>query len=224
MNMEEKGDTQIGIPSAEKLYEILIGARNFHYENFNKWMTYFYIALSGIFVGYCTIVSSAKIPFTKQAELEFTLCLLGFVVSILWYWSSKGYYYWNINFITLVNNYEQNILKIPFEKRVYFVFANKSSQNDYLSPVSGANISTSKVAILFAFLVSSFWGMLLLNGFLGKIICPCNNQAFLLFIEYIISIFIVLGLSILIPNEFLFSKTEEMFDLKLEFPKVDPQK
>ena len=41
-------------PNAKERYELLIRARNFHYENYNKWMTYFYVAISALFVSYFT--------------------------------------------------------------------------------------------------------------------------------------------------------------------------
>ena len=78
-----------------KQYELLINARNFHYDNFNKWMTYYYVAIGALFVGYYTMKSGNKI----DSFGENSLMLLGFVVGLFWYWSCKGYYYWNINFI-----------------------------------------------------------------------------------------------------------------------------
>ena len=139
-------------------YNYLINARNFHYDNFNKWMTYFYVAIGALFVGYYTLIGA------EDVEDEKTILLtLGYTTSLLWYWSSKGYYFWNINFITLVNNCEKKSLKLKKKDRVYFVFANKNTQNDYLNPISGANISTSKVAIFFAFIITCVWGILLMT-------------------------------------------------------------
>lgn len=43
-------------PEADKklfeAYKIAIHARNFHYENFNKWMNFFYVAVGAIFLAY----------------------------------------------------------------------------------------------------------------------------------------------------------------------------
>lgn len=39
----------------------------------------------------------------------------------------------------------------------------KKNQNKYLSPISGANISTSKTAILFSFIVSIAFGILFIR-------------------------------------------------------------
>ncbi|WP_295221316.1 hypothetical protein [uncultured Chryseobacterium sp.] len=137
-------------------YETIIKARNFHYENFNKWMTYFYVMIGALFLGVCYIVSKGE-KLKYEYALNFILAI-GFIVSLFWYWANKGYYYWNINFITLVNHYEKNILKFKENERVYLVFANKSKSN-YLDPVGGANISTSKLSILLSFIITFFWGI-----------------------------------------------------------------
>jgi hypothetical protein len=193
----------------EERYRILIDARNFHYDNFSKWMTYFYVAIGALFVGYCTILSSEK----TQPMLEYLFPVLGFVVSLLWYWSAKGYYYWNINFINLVNYYEKDLLKFDEKERVYFVFANKKIQNNYGSPISGANISTSKIAILFAFIVTAFWGFIFYNKVFTDNFCNCCCS---LLLQIILSLTTVLVLSYLIPISLLKSKHDHFPDLKLQ--------
>lgn len=193
-------------------YKLLINARNFHYDNFNKWMTYFYVANGALFIAYYTLKSSDS----NDNILEYILLVLGYIVSLFWYWSCKGYYYWNINFITLVNNYEENILKLEKDERVYFVFANKGEQNDYINPISGANISTSKVAILFAFVVTTVWGLL----FSYKLILETNyfqNYEWLkILILIILSVFSVILISYFIPKRILKSKIDHFPDLKIE--------
>ncbi|WP_159798875.1 hypothetical protein [Flavobacterium sp. MK4S-17] len=104
--MSKKTKNKISNEDFEK-YKILITARNFHYDNFNKWASYFYVAIGAILVAYYTVVCSEY--FENKKLLEFLIISLGFTFSCLWYWSMKGYYYWNINFITLVNNYEKEI-------------------------------------------------------------------------------------------------------------------
>lgn len=144
-------------------YKTLITARNFHYDNYNKWMTYFYVAIGALFVGYYTLISSN----VKNLDNEILLLIgLGYLISILWFLSAKGYYFWNINFITLVNQCELEDLKLEPNKRVYLTFANKKTQNNYFNPISGANISTSKVAILFAYIITVVWGFILLDKLL----------------------------------------------------------
>ncbi|GGB77852.1 hypothetical protein GCM10007424_17420 [Flavobacterium suaedae] len=145
--------------SIKERYKILIAARNFHYENFNKWMSYFYVMIASIILGFSYIISKGNPNYQEKLKSELlVLSLAGFIISLLWYWANKGYYYWNINFITLINYYEEKLLKFAPHERVYFVFANKSTQNNYLSPISGANFSTSKISILLSFFFSWFFG------------------------------------------------------------------
>lgn len=187
-------------------YTFLINARNFHYDNFNKWMTYFYLAIGALFVGYYTIASIENMNTEK-----IILITIGYITSLFWYWSSKGYYYWNINFITLVNDCEKNNLNLKKQKRIYFVFANKKTQNNYLNPVSGANISTSKIAILFSFIIAIVWGVFLFE--------KLNELQFIktnLICEFILSIFITLILSYVIPKYFLQSKIDHFPDLEIK--------
>lgn len=142
-------------------YQLLVSARNFHYENFNKWLTYFYVANAAIFVGYIQIISTdpCKVQF-DQDNATFGILLFGSLAGLLLFWSSKGYYYWNINFIMMVNHYEKSVLEWEPEKRIYATMANKGVQNNYLCPLSGANYSTSKIAIFFAFCIAVAWGAL----------------------------------------------------------------
>ena len=67
----------------ERQYQRLIDARNFHYENFNKWSLYFYAIIAALFVGYYQI--------ENNIVLSSVIALVGYVVSICCYLSGKGY-------------------------------------------------------------------------------------------------------------------------------------
>lgn len=204
--------------SLKDRYELVINARNFHYENFNKWLTYFYVAIAAIFVAYYNVLAKENELDDSQA-IEFLIILLGYVVSILWYWSAKGYYYWNIHFITMVNHYEKDLLNFNERKRVYFAFANKENQNDFIHPIRGANISTSKVAILFAFIISVFWGILLFEkGITYFYDCP-QCKVIVVWFSIFLSPFSVIFFSWIFPKKFLSSDTSRMPDLHIEHPK-----
>ena len=205
MEKNQKLKEETGLTPKER-YDYLINARNFHYDNFNKWMTYFYVAIGVLFVGYYTISTEENMDIEK-----ISLLILGYITSLFWYWSSKGYYFWNINFITLVNDCEKNTLNIKKKnKRVYSVFANKKTQNNYLNPISGANISTSKIAILFAFIVSVVWSILLIQKLNEYNYANLNFCLILL-----ISISSTLMLSYFIPKYLLQSKIDHFPDLKI---------
>lgn len=193
-------------------YELVIKARNFHYENFNKWMTYFYVMIGALFLGVCYIISKSE----KNTEYTHALLFvigIGFIVSLFWYWASKGYYYWNINFITLVNHYEKNILKFEEDERVYMVFANKSNSN-YLNPTGGANISTSKLSILLSFIISCFWGIAFLNLTLDEYIK--DNKAILYCISTICTLFFISSLSEVVAKRLLSSYHKHFPDLQIK--------
>lgn len=195
---------------SEERYRYLINARNFHYDNFNKWMTYFYVAIGALFIGYYTIKTSQKEDLEIQ---EISLLILGYLTSLFWYWSSKGYYFWNINFIMLVNDCEQRELELEENERVYSVFANKKTQNNYLSPISGANISTSKVAILFAFVIAVVWGFLLYSTLLERY--STLSERWHLILNIVASIVTTGVFSLIVPRFFLKSKIDHIPDLKL---------
>lgn len=184
-------------------YKILVTARNFHYDNFSKWMTYFYVAIGAIFVGYCTTVKQTG------SNMSLLLLVLGYLVSLFWFIACKGYYYWNLNFIKLVNYYESKVLKWEKSERIYTAIANKNtSGNIYISPISGANISTSKVTMFFSYTICVSWGCLFLN----KIVCSlAGNVCLHYFLILLIVVFITAIFSFC--SQFFFkSYTKHMVD------------
>lgn len=200
-------------PTLAVRFELLIKARNFLYENFSKWMTYFYVAISALFIAFFTITSKSTVEVQDKKLFEFALLSFGYIISLLWYWSSKGYYYWNINFISLVNYYETEVFKWAKQERIYKVFYDKSLQNNYGSPIRGANISTSKIAILFAFIITNFWGFLLFYKCLPD---NCGCQLLYLVFSLLLSIFVIVVSSLIIPKYFLYSEIGDFPDLKTD--------
>lgn len=203
-------------PNAKERYKILIEARNFHYDNFSKWASYFYIAIGALFVAYYSIVGSdigsTKMNMYQKDMLTYAVLVLGYILSMLWYWSTKGYYYWNINFIMLVNYYEKEIFKFEKHERIYSIFANKREQNFYSSPVHGANLSTSKIAILFAYIITVTWGLLLYFQ-LFRDAALCCSALIILILSFLLSIFTILILSVTVSKRMLYSKIDHMEEL-----------
>lgn len=222
LNDKEKKDKCKEFNSFER-YKLLIGARNFHYDNFNKWISYFYIAIGALFVGFCSLKTSNN-PSSFELEIKMIL-FLGYIISLLWFLSCKGYYFWNINFITLVNNCEKDLKPDPKE-RVYFVFANKKTQNNYFNPISGANISTSKVAILFSFIITISWGILLLREFNYNptILTDFINDKYNPIVSFVLNMLIIVSTT-LVSSYFLKyilqSKIDHFPDLEIEQTKQD---
>ena len=202
-------------PEVKERYKLLISARQFHYDNFSKWASYFYVAIGALFVAYYSIVANDKIENPDKLLLGFVVLILGFLCSMLWYWSTKGYYYWNINFISLVNHYESNVFKWEKEERVYYVHANRKEQNKYESPIHGANISTSKVAIFFSYIVTTAWGFLLFYK-LFSLIWPNDSRLLITLSSILLAIFFILILSISIGRGIFYSKIDHFPDLELK--------
>lgn len=196
----------------ESHYQKLIDARNFHYENFSKWTTFFYVAIGALFVAYYSI-SNNNLNDSNSVLMKWLVACLGYVVSLFLYWSSKGYYYWNIHWINLIHQFEnENINNLG--GRIYTVFSNKDNNNDYFSPVSGANISTSKITLLFGFTVAMVWGIFIAYHLFSS--CDCERGV-IYFLSILLSL-VATYLFSLVPRLFLRSDISMLKDLKY-YPK-----
>lgn len=188
----------------EERYKLLINARNFHYDNFNKWMTFFYVAIGALFVGYYNILDKEDYFFQ-----EIIIIIAGLIISIFWHWSCKGYYYWVTQFIKLIMEYEKSL---PIELRIYSCMANKKLNNNYFHPLKGANISTSKITLLFSLFIILIWYIILIKSIFDKLeythIC-CN-------ILFVILSLIVIYIIISTVSQFIKSDISKHDDLNLE--------
>jgi len=165
----------------KEAYKIAISARNFHFDNFSKWMTYYYLAVAAIFVAFYS---------TKTDCIDFKagLPLLGFIVSILWHLSCKGYYFWIKNWTYQIKRFEDNM---EDKYKVYSVFSKhvKENNNNMFNPVQSANISTSKLTLILSLIVCIIWGYLSLYYILiyfDIIISHCLMIALSVILTYLI--------------------------------------
>lgn len=143
-----------------KDYNIIINARNFHYENFNKWMTYYYVAVAAVFVGFYNIDDC------NQA-LKLFLLVVGYIISVLWHLSCKGYYFWVKHWTTQLLKFEESnnfSIYSTFNKSV------KENENKLWNPLQSANVSTSKVTLLFSFCITIAWLFFILHKYIN-----CGN-------------------------------------------------
>ncbi len=160
-------------------YKLIIEARNFHYSKFHTWSTYFSVIVGALFVAF----------YGDTHEYRMLIVVLGYLVSMCWYLSNKGYtYWWNhwakyLMHVEKSENLKTNIkradgLESNFEGTagVYTTLFNAKTDGDgitqcentdYFIIHSGANISTSKVILVMTFLISVAWGSVLL-GCLSK--------------------------------------------------------
>lgn len=171
------------------LYEKAIEARNFHYDNFTKWQTFFYVAVGSVLIAYCTVLFDSEGGcWTTNSEsslkelFRILLPVLGYVFSLIWLCSSKGYtYWWNVH-MSLVRRFEgENILGWVCDENGNFDKKNDKSFAVYngvklepyagiFNPFAGANFSTSKLANAMAFVSASAWGAVLMYSLCGA---PC---------------------------------------------------
>ena len=148
-----------------KEYEILLQVRNFHFENFHKWMIYYYIAVGSIFIAFY----SGEL----DAEKEILILILGAIISILWHFSCKGYYFWILNWYEQIKKLEnKNDIEIHsvFIKNIEYKFDNICS---HIHPLRSSNQSTQKLTLLLSFIISICWlSLLIKKGFIFY--CQCH--------------------------------------------------
>lgn len=146
-----------------RVYELRIAARNYNYDNYNKWMNYFVLLIGAIFVAYTSgVVTGAT---------RTILGILGYILSVLWYLSNKGFYYWMKSYMSLVHKVEGTLFDLSSStgatQGVYAVFVGKEVKNRCCL-LSSSNVSSSKVAILMSYLVALAWFIELASSILYK--------------------------------------------------------
>lgn len=188
-----------------RVYELRIAARNYNYDNYNKWMNYFVLLIGAIFVAY----TSGQV----EGETRIILGILGYMLSLLWYLSNKGFYYWMKSYMSLVHRMEEEMYGASSDRlrklAVYAVFSGKSSGNEQRSPLSSSNISSSKIAILMAYLVAVAWFVELARQ------CSCWEDlgVFVPYLSSIVAAFVVTWGLGLLGKCFLASDMSSLVDV-----------
>lgn len=197
----------------DKQYERLIKARNFHYENLNKWLTFFYVAIGAIFAGFCTLYKDNP----SNLKMEILVMAVLYLVSICAYLSCKGYYYWENQWIILLHDLERRYLSGEKQDvRIYSVFANKDALNARCNVVGGANVSTTKVSLFLTFVIAVLSGTILIyyvTKYFGCICAEC--KVYYMFVSLIESGVLTIILA-LIGMCFLKSNLKNLDDMKLQ--------
>lgn len=153
----------------ERQYQRLIDARNFHYENFNKWSLYFYAIIAALFAGYYSLRGQNE-PIDEI--IKWSILILGYIVSMFCYLSGKGYYYWEMNWIKLIMHYEKQVWPLKKEESVYSIFADEKGLSNYWCIRKGANISSSKLSLIVSFTITCAWAILI-SMQLASNMCYC---------------------------------------------------
>lgn len=136
----------------QKQYDRLIVARNFHYENLNKWLMTFYVILGALFVAFYSV----------DEEYQIIVAVLGYIVSLSAWLSIKGYGYWEHIWIDKVKQFESDVLKFEKDMQVYSYLGDEEKHDHPFRPIKGANVSTTKVATLMTTLITVAWGCLIM--------------------------------------------------------------
>ena len=145
------------------LFQKAIEARNFHYENFTKWQTFFYVAVGSVLVAYCALLTGRQDIAAENTEIYCVLLkllpIIGYVFSLIWLCSSRGYTLWWNSYMSLVKYFEQkHILKGDMTLAVFNVADRRSFRRENCFDLtSGANFSTSRLSNAMALVSTLAW-------------------------------------------------------------------
>lgn len=147
------------MPSVDDQYKRLIDARNFHYENLNKWMITFYAIIGALFLALYTLHASDHL----HRHMELCVAIVGYVVSLGALLSIKGYYYWEYHWIERLYRFERQVYHYDHdEMQVYSAFADKVKHDNPKHLIDSANVSTTKVSLFITLFVTVLWGMIII--------------------------------------------------------------
>lgn len=195
----------------QEQYQRLIDARNFHYDNLNKWMITFYAIIGALFLALHTLHADVN----SHRYMELCVAVVGYVVSIGAILSIKGYYYWETNWIMLVHHFEKVYFAAEsMEMRVYSVFANKKENNGIGFIRQGANISTSKVVLAITGFISWMWGVIVVY-FCINLISISNNLIFCKILYACIASFVLTYLLVVVGGHLFPSDLSNHDNLEL---------
>lgn len=156
-------------------YQTIIQARNFHYEQFTRWSSYFYVVIGALFVGYYVIMNENSTKTQETNVLSWVILGIGYLTSVANFLSVKGYIYWWQHWNILLTRFEEKFCKE--EEKVYGVFADVHNLDHSACPLNGSNISTSKVALFVAGVIMLGWSILIGYGISKCIVDVCCNNS-----------------------------------------------
>ena len=68
------------MPTVNDQFQRLLAARNFHYDNLNKWLMTFYVIIGALFVAFYSV---------DENEYRFIVAIVGYLVSLSAFLSGK---------------------------------------------------------------------------------------------------------------------------------------
>ena len=158
-NNEQIKDREIDRQELWHFYEKAIEGRNTFYEHYVRYMNLYAIFTGAFFVALYNVFDCDNVlekPFT------IIISLLGFGSSILWLGSVKGYYAWIINWIKVVQHYEDLLNEGKLVKDSRFVYRlffdiekDPKARRCYL--LRASRYSTQKLTMLFVEMIIAGW-------------------------------------------------------------------
>ena len=195
------------MPTVDEQYQRLIAARNFHYDNLNKWLMSFYAIIGALFVAFYKLYSEHP-----NDDFVIVIALTGYVASVACYLSIKGYYYWEYKWIEKIHRFEKDVLHYDHDDmQVYSALVNHKKHDSPFNPIDGACVSTTQVALVITFIVICAWGVYLAIRIV-PMDCLGMYPKLRLVLQGLVAIVVSYGLSV--AGAFgLRSKIEEMDEL-----------
>ena len=108
-----------------EMYKISIQGYHNHFERYNHWMNMYAIFNGALFVGLHSIIDKSfkSEGFDLLPFLQLLIFALGCISSWFWFFSTKGFYRWNISWVKTVARHEdefmQNFLANESKEDVY---------------------------------------------------------------------------------------------------------
>lgn len=141
-----------------RFYEKAIEGRNAFYKHYVKYMNLYAIFTGAFFVAYYNVFGNNNVG----AGFATIIAFLGFGSSVLWLGSVKGYYAWIINWINVVQHYEDLLNEGSVAKDSHFVYrlfyniekVPKARKCFFLRP---SRYSTQKLTMLFVEMIIVGW-------------------------------------------------------------------
>lgn len=179
-------DEKQNMPTVNDQYQRLINARNFHYDNLNKWLMTFYVIIGALFVAFYSI---------DKNEYRFIVAIVGYLVSLSAFLSGKGYCYWEHLWMDKIHHFEQNILKYDNDMQVYAYLVDWKKHHFPFHPIKGANVSTTKMALLMTTTITVAWGFIIMT------LCfPESHSAIKIIISIVLSYLLMIGGTKIFPS------------------------
>jgi hypothetical protein len=178
------------MPTVDDQYQRLINARNYHYDNLNKWLMTFYVIIGALFVAFYTLYSKGA-----TMEVEMIVAIVGYLVSLSAFLSGKGYCYWEHLWMDKIHHFEKHVLGYEDDMQVYAYLVDPKKHDKPCHPFKGANVSTTKMALFMTATITVAWGVIILTVRFPQL-CPAISIA----ISVVVSYLLMLGGTKMFPS------------------------